>query len=76
MTERVKLAVKYGVLVKTNSHSLWGEMQNWCTDLCGRKLIFESREQAQETAKALNQQAGQTCCYRYFARPMSGTPLS
>lgn len=51
-------------------------MQNWCTDLCGRKLVFESREQAQETAKALNQQAGLTCCYRYFASPLSGTVLS
>lgn len=72
----MKSAVKYGVLVKTNSHSAWGEMQNWCTDLCGRKLVFESREQAQETAKALNQQAGVTCCYRYFASPLSGAVLS
>lgn len=76
MEERAKSTVKYGVLVKTNGNSLWGEMQNWCTDLCGRKLVFESREQAQETAKDLNRQTGQTCCYRYLASPLSGTPLS
>ncbi len=40
MPEGVKSAMKYGVLVKTNSHSAWGEMQIWCTDLCGRKLVF------------------------------------
>lgn len=68
--------MKYGVLVKTNGNSLWGEMQSWCTGLCGRKLVFESREQAQETAKALNQQTGLACCCRYFASPLHGAALS
>ena len=39
MRKGVRSAMKYGVLVKTNSHSAWGEMQSWCTDLCGRKLF-------------------------------------
>ena len=76
MPEGVKSAMKYGVLVKTNSHSAWGEMQSWCTDLCGRKLVFESREQAQEAAKALNQHTGLACGYRYFASPLNGAALS
>ena len=76
MRKGVRSAMKYGVLVKTNSHSAWGEMQSWCTDLCGRKLVFESREQAQEAAKALNQHTGLACGYRYFASPLNGAALS
>ena len=68
----MKSAVKYGVLVKTNVNSVWGEMHSWCTDPHGRKAVFESREQAQAAAKALNQQAGLACCCRYFASPLGG----
>lgn len=42
------------------------------TDPQGKRAIFESREQAQ-AAKALNRQAGLTCCCRYFASPLNGT---
>ena len=65
--------MKYGVLVKTNSDSIGGELHGWCTDPQGKRAIFESREQAQAAAKALNQQAGLTCCCRYFASPLNGT---
>ncbi len=68
--------MKYGVLVKTNVDSMWGELHSWCTDPCGRRAVFESREQAQAAAKALNQQVGLACCHRYFASPLNGTTLS
>ncbi len=64
--------MEYGVLIKTNVNSVWGEMHSWCTDPHGRKAVFESREQAQAAAKALNQQAGLACCCRYFASPLGG----
>ena len=68
--------MKYGVLVKKSVNSMWGELHGWCTDPYGRKAVFESRAQAQAAAKALNQQVGLTCCYRYFASPLHGTLLS
>ena len=51
---------------------MWGELHGLCTDPQGKRAIFESREQAQAAAKALNQQAGLTCCCSYFASPLNG----
>jgi len=43
MLKGVKSAMKYGVLVKTNSDSMWGELHGWCTYPQGKRAIFESR---------------------------------
>ena len=50
--------MRYGVAAATRPDSLWGRTLRWRCDRYGRPLAFGSETEAQEAAKAFNDQQG------------------
>lgn len=50
--------MKYGVAAATRSDSMWGRTVRWRCDKYGRPLVFATEAEAQEAAKAFNDQQG------------------
>ena len=48
--------MKYGVTATTRPDSIWGRTVRWRCDRYGRPLAFDSKAEAQEAAKAFNDQ--------------------
>ena len=48
--------MKYGIAAATRPDSMWGRMVRWRCDRYGRPLAFDSETEAQEAAKAFNDQ--------------------
>ena len=50
--------MKYGVIAATRPDSMWGRTIRWRSGRHGQPLAFDTMEQAQEVAKAFNDQLG------------------
>ena len=50
--------MKYGITATTRPDSMWGRTVRWRCDRYGRPLAFDSEAEAQEAARAFNDQRG------------------
>lgn len=63
--------MKYGVQAVTRPDSMWGRTIRWRSGRHGQPLAFDTMEQAQEAAKAFNDQHGPlNDIYEHTAAPL------
>jgi len=63
--------MKYGILAATRPDSMWGRTIRWRSGRYGQPLVFDTMEQAQEAARAFNDQHGLlNDIYEHTAAPL------
>lgn len=63
--------MKYGIQAATRPDSMWGRTIRWRSGRHGQPLAFDTMEQAQEAAKAFNDQHGPlNDIYEHTAAPL------